>query len=57
MTENPDTFFMTEHYRESPLVLVNLLSVHDAELRELVEAAWRLLASPKLLAKKNSSKT
>src|SRR5258708_7599405 len=49
MAEKPDTFFLTDHYRNSPMVLVNLLSVRGETLHELVDHAWRLTASKKMI--------
>ncbi len=46
----PDVFFYTDHYRSSALVLINLLAVREAELPALVEAAWRMVAPPRLVA-------
>lgn len=50
MRRNPDVFFCTEHYRNYPAVLVNLLAVDGETLRETIEAAWRMQASKKLIA-------
>lgn len=44
----PDIFFITDHYRDYPAVLVRLSRVRDARLRGLVEDSWRL-AAPKTL--------
>jgi len=52
----PDVFFMTDHYRDYAAVLVNLMAVRDAMLRERVEQAWRMLASPKVIAKWEAGK-
>jgi hypothetical protein len=47
---NADVFFTTPHYDGYPYVLVRLDKVDPAELRELVEEAWRIFA-PKRLVK------
>ena len=47
---NPDTFFVTDHYRGYPTVLVRLPRVTLPVLRELLEVAWRRLAPRSLLA-------
>jgi hypothetical protein len=50
MGANPKTFYITEHYRCWPLMLVRIASVHSEELRGLLEEAWRGLASKRLIA-------
>ena len=50
MEANPRAFFITEHYRGYPTVLIRLETVTLAELREVFEQAWRLNASRKLLS-------
>ena len=42
---NPDTFFFTDHYRDHPIILVDLPSVRREIMVELVEKAWRVVAS------------
>src|SRR5690349_12913253 len=37
MEADPETFFITEHYRAYPAMLVNLASVHADQVRRLVE--------------------
>jgi hypothetical protein len=46
---SPDAFFLTEHYRPHPYVLVNLLAVKPATLKPLIEWAWRMIASKKAI--------
>ena len=43
--ENPDAFSVTDHYRNYPAVLVNLLAVNRKLLGRMIEGAWRLQAS------------
>ncbi len=52
----PDAFFLTDHYRPHPLVLVNLLAVTTPVLGRLIEEAWRMLASKRVLAAYENSK-
>lgn len=40
----PGTFFVTDHYRGYPSVLVRLAVVGREELRALLEEAWRQVA-------------
>ncbi|HXW74580.1 MAG TPA: hypothetical protein VEK10_07180 [Steroidobacteraceae bacterium] len=46
----PSVFFITEHYRNYPWVLVRFSAIQERELPELLERAWRL-AAPKTLVK------
>jgi hypothetical protein len=46
---DPDVFFITEHYRDYPWVLVRLAAVPTARLPELLEEAWRQVAPKSLL--------
>jgi len=46
----PETFFVTDHYRGYPTVLVRLARVRLEDLREVLEEAWRRNAPKRLLA-------
>jgi hypothetical protein len=46
----PDVFFTTPHYDGWPYVLVRLDAVTPDQLAELVEDAWRIRASKRLVA-------
>lgn len=46
----PDTFYITDHYRNSALILVDLPSVRWEMMPAMVEKAWRLVASRRQLA-------
>jgi hypothetical protein len=46
----PSVFFITDHYRDYPWVLVRFSVAEPRELPELIERAWRLVA-PKTLVK------
>jgi hypothetical protein len=50
MEADPATFFVTDHYRGYPIVLVQLNRVERADLRELLEVAWRRIAPKRLVA-------
>lgn len=56
MQIDPDTFFVTDHYRGYPAVLVRLPLVDPAALREVLEQAWRLNAPKKLVAERDGGK-
>jgi hypothetical protein len=49
MGAEPDRFFITDHYRDWPYVLVRLSAIDAAELREVLTDSW-LMAAPKRLA-------
>ena len=46
----PEAFFTTPHYDGWPYVLVRLDTVSAEQLAELVEDAWRIRASKRLVA-------
>jgi hypothetical protein len=50
MESEPETFFITDHYRAYPAVLVRLAAVRPGQLRELVLDSWRRHAPKKLVA-------
>ena len=45
----PGRFFVTDHYRGYPAVLVRLPKVTDSQLRVLLEDSWRFTAPKQLL--------
>jgi hypothetical protein len=47
---DPDTFFLTDHYRAYPIVLVRLDKVRRSALPDLLERAWRMVAPARLIA-------
>lgn len=47
---DPETYFVTDHYRGYPSVLVRLDRVREDDLAELLEHAWRLAAPKRLVA-------
>jgi hypothetical protein len=51
MQSAPDAFFITDHYRDYPWILVRFAAVEKRALPDLIERAWRLVAS-KTLTKK-----
>jgi hypothetical protein len=42
LTADPETFFITDHYLKAPYMLIRLNKVTTADLKELLEDAWRL---------------
>jgi len=55
--ENPDVFSVTDHYRNYPAVLLNLLAVNRKLLERMIEGAWRMQASRKAIAAYELSRT
>jgi hypothetical protein len=49
MRADPETFYITDHYRDYPWVLVRLSVVELDDLREVLEEAWRQRAPARLL--------
>ena len=49
MEIDPDAFFITDHYRGDPMLLVRLAAVEEDDLRDLLEMAWRSLAPKRML--------
>jgi hypothetical protein len=45
IAKDPDTFFITHHYRNYPLLLINLLSIKQAALKEMLHTAWAIRCS------------
>ena len=43
VAEDPDTYYLKDHYVGYPCVLVRLPRVHPDALRDLVHGAWRLV--------------
>jgi hypothetical protein len=50
MQADPESFFITDHYRGYPTVLIRLKRVRLGDLREVLEEAWRRNAPKRLLA-------
>lgn len=46
---DPDAFFVTDHYRNYPMILIRLDKVRADALPGLVEQAWRMRAPKKLI--------
>jgi hypothetical protein len=49
MKADPGTFFITDHYRGYPTVLVRLGRVTKADLQAVLEEAWRRQAPRRLV--------
>lgn len=53
---NPESFYVTDHYRCYPLMLVRLERVELGLLHGLIEEAWRSLASKRAIAEYEASR-
>jgi hypothetical protein len=42
IADAPETYYITEHHRPYPVVLVRLASIGEEVLRELLQMSWRL---------------
>ncbi len=51
LQSDPAVFFITDHYRDYPWVLVRFSAVDSTALPDLLERAWRLVAPKSLVAK------
>jgi hypothetical protein len=56
MRADPETFYITDHYLNYPWILVRLATVDPDDLRDLLEDAWRLSASNRLLSAHDSDR-
>jgi len=50
ITADPETFYITDHYRGYPAVLVRLSAIDRERLCEMLEEAWRFCAPKRLVA-------
>lgn len=50
LSAHPETYYLTDHYRPYPYILVRLLSAENEAVRDLLEEAWRLQAPKRLVA-------
>jgi hypothetical protein len=55
ISAQPDRFFLTDHYRDYPYVLLRLSRVTESEMRELLEDAWTLAAPRRLVTERKSA--
>jgi hypothetical protein len=47
---HPEIFYVTDHYAGHPVVLIRLSAIRPAHLEEVMEHAWRALASKRAVA-------
>jgi len=56
MQAKPETFFVTDHYRPYPAVVVRLSKATNEDLAHIVELAWRYSAPRSLLKAHDAAK-
>ena|SRR5258705_12399610 len=49
MKANPVTFFITDHYKNYPAMLIDLVTVKKKQLKQLLYASWKIRAPASLL--------
>jgi hypothetical protein len=50
LQDDPETFYLTDHYVGYPMVLIRLATVQPRILRGLIEEEWRRLSSHRTVA-------
>jgi hypothetical protein len=45
LAADPETYYLTDHYVNYPVVLVRLSSIHPDALRDLLGMSWRFVTS------------
>jgi hypothetical protein len=51
LASEPEVFYITDHYRDHPWVVVRLAAIEPDELQELLIDAWRSVAPKRLVAR------
>lgn len=57
MQAAPETFYITDHYADWPMVLINLKTVRWDAMPDILERAWRRVATPTLIKEHEASPT
>jgi len=52
---DPDTYFITDHYRDYPSVLVRLSKITPSELKTMLQRRWERIAPKKMVRAQISS--
>jgi hypothetical protein len=56
LAADPDTYYLTYHYEDYPVILVRLSRVHPDALRDLLATAWRFVSASRHSPKRRSRK-
>ena len=51
---DPEAFYITDHYLEYPMILIDLAQIDAGSLADLLEDAWRLVAPTRMVAEFDS---
>src|SRR5258705_3114551 len=51
MKQDPATFFITDHYKNYPAMLIDLAMVSKKDLKQLLFTSWQIRAPKRLLKK------
>jgi hypothetical protein len=57
MAADPDTYYLTDHYREYPSVLVRLSKIRPDALQDLLGMAWKFVTTKKASKKTKPRKS
>ena len=49
MQAAPETFYITDHYADASMILINLETVRWDAMPGIIEHAWRMVATPRLI--------
>lgn len=55
MQADPETFYLTDHYLDYPMVLIDLARVRWDAMPQLLEQAWRMVAPAALVARQDAA--
>ena len=55
MQAAPETFYITDHYADWPMVLINLETLRWDAMPDILERAWRSIATPTLIKQYEAS--
>jgi len=55
MKQSPKTFFITDHYKNYPLMLIDLVTVKKKDLKALLLASWQIRANERLISEMKKS--
>ena len=50
MRADPESFYITDHYRGFPAILFRLTEIRRDQLADLLELGWRFVAPKRLIA-------
>lgn len=56
VSEQPETYYVTDHYVKHPVVLVRLNQIRDDQLRDLLKCAWRFVTADASRKSRNAAR-